>query len=283
MIEGEAASIYEGTIRHRRFVPTRHDFRYRLFMTYADLDAIEAVLNDLPLGGVGASRWPVAMRYRRSDYFGDPLHSLAAAVRDEVERQSGFRPAGPVWILTHLRQWGLAFNPVSFYYCFAADGSGRVEHIVAEVTNTPWGERHLYVLSAEVEGTDHRDDVVTFEHAKAFHVSPFMPMDQRYRWRFTPPGERLVVHIDNLGGRGFGDDPDDGAKRFDATLDLERRAPLTTGALLKAQCRHPMMPAMVIVRIYRQAAALWLKRTPFHPHPGSTGVDSNDAGPLETS
>ena len=70
---------------------------------------------------------------------------LADAVRDLVEERTGARPAGPIRLLTHLRSFGHCFNPVSFYYCFDPAGE-RVEAVVAEVTNTPWGERHAYVL-----------------------------------------------------------------------------------------------------------------------------------------
>ena len=85
------------------------------------------------------------MRFRRSDYLGDPAVPLADAVRALVAERLGSAPQGPIRLLTHLRTFGHCFNPVSFYYCFAADGE-RLEAIVAEVTNTPWGERHAYVL-----------------------------------------------------------------------------------------------------------------------------------------
>lgn len=274
-----AGAIYEGTIRHRRFVPKEHRFRYRLYLVYVDLDRLEPLLESLPFASARDRRWPPALvRFRRRDYFGDPSIPLAEAVRREVAAKSGVRPRGPIRMLTHLRQWGVSFNPVTFYYCFPENSASprpepviRPEHILVEVTNTPWGERHLYVLSEPdaVGGGSGSAEMLTYQRDKEFHVSPFLPMDQRYRWRFSVPGERLFVHIDNFGGSGFpAGSPE---KRFDATLDLERRAPITARSLFGAQLRHPAMTAAVVYRIYRQAAALWSKRVPFHPHPSSTG------------
>ena len=109
---------------------------------------------------------------------GDPERPLAECVRDAgggAHRARG--PRGPVRLLTTLRTFGHNFNPVCFYYCFAPGGE-RVEAVVAQVTNTPWGERHAYVLRRDGERSVMRD---TME--KVFHVSPFIGMDNRYDWR----------------------------------------------------------------------------------------------------
>ncbi|KAA3624832.1 MAG: DUF1365 domain-containing protein, partial [Proteobacteria bacterium] len=175
--------IYVGQVRHRRFAPARHGFSYRLFMMYLDLSELDRVFDGRWLWS--ATR-PALARFRRSDYLGDPGVNLDTAVRDLVEARGVPRPTGPIRLLTHLRYFGYCFNPASFYYCF--DAGGRfVEAIVVEVTNTPWAERHAYVLTAEKNG-----DPVTCRNLalrKGFHVSPFMPMDIDYDWRFSDPGK----------------------------------------------------------------------------------------------
>jgi hypothetical protein len=133
-----ATAIYEGTIAHARRVPRAHAFSYRLYMLYLDLD-------EVPRLGVRG--------FRREDILGDPSRDLAAEVKDRVERELGFRPEGPVRLLTHVRSLGYVFNPVSFYYCFDRAGE-RLEAVVAEITNTPWGERHAYALRAGPAGVD---------------------------------------------------------------------------------------------------------------------------------
>jgi DUF1365 family protein len=242
--------IYRGTIRHRRRTPVEHDFRYRLFMLYLDLDELPRVFKRRWLW---SAQRPALAWFRRADYLGDAAVPLDQAVRDLVAERTGRRPRGPIRLLTHLRYFGYVQNPVSFYYCFDRAGT-TVETIVAEVTNTPWGERHAYVLPAEPRGTRHRSRL-----AKRFHVSPFMPMDQAYDWRFSSPGRRLTVHMESFAR---------GGRVFDATLVL-RREPLTGSTLAASLVRFPWMTATVVVGIYWQAVRLWLKGAPFHPHPAT--------------
>ncbi len=185
------SALYAGTIRHRRFAVRRHELRHRIAMAYLDLDE----LPDL-LGGRLVRRRPGLVRFRRADYLGDPAVPLADAVRELVGE-----PAPRIRVLTQLRTLGHCFNPVSFYYCF--DDGERLRSVVAEVTNTPWGERHAYVLDARRS-----------EHDKAMRVSPFMGMDQRYTVSLAPPGPTLSVHIESH---------EDGRRAFDATLNLRRR------------------------------------------------------------
>ena len=243
--------LYEGRLRHRRREPVAHAFSYRLFMAYLDLDELDEVFRGRWLW---STRRPALAWFRRADYLGDRKLPLAQAVRALVAERTGQEPRGPIRVLTHLRTFGYVFNPVTFYYCYDA-AAARVETIVAEVHNTPWNERHAYVLSdgGSALGPGHH----RYVFAKAFHVSPFMAMDHVYDWRFVDPGRRLVVHMDNLvAGRSL----------FDATMVLERR-PITGRSLARALLAYPLMPARVMAAIYLQAARLRLKGIPFHSHP----------------
>ena len=243
--------LYRGTIRHRRLSPVAHAFRYPLFMCYLELAELPELFDRRWLW---SARRPAVAWFRRADYLGDPSVPLDRAVRDLVAERTGRRHTGPIRLLTHLRYLGFAMNPVSFYYCY--DDAGRaVEAIVAEITNTPWGERHSYVLAPGAGQAE--APVMGFRLAKEFHVSPFLPMDMDYDWKFSAPGRRLAVHMKNLSRKG---------RVFDATLAL-RREPITGGALAAALARHPWMTASVAIGIYWQALRLWIKRTPFHNHP----------------
>jgi len=244
------SALYVGRVSHRRYLPRRHAFDYRLYMVWLDLAELDTVFQDRWLW---STRRPAASWLRRADYLGDPSIALDQAVRDRVAQETGRRPNGPVRLLTHLRTFGLCFNPVSFYYCYD-EADRRVETIVAEITNTPWNERHAYVLSADGEAAGLR-----FRFGKSFHVSPFMPMQVDYDWRFNVPGSRLSVHMENRRG---------GSKLFDATLRLERRE-ITTRSLASALARYPFVTAKVIGAIYWQALRLWRKRTPFYAHPNT--------------
>ncbi|MFH1568886.1 MAG: DUF1365 domain-containing protein [Gemmatimonadota bacterium] len=243
--------IYEGWVQHRRRAPVAHGFRYRLFMMYLDLEELPSLFDGRWLWS--ASR-RAAARFRREDHLGPADQPLDQAVRELVEKRTGARPAGPVRLLTHLSYFGYRFNPVSFYYCFDAAGQ-QVQAVVAEVSNTPWGERHCYVVTPPAGTGDlHR---ARFEFAKEFHVSPFMAMDQTYAWRLTAPGPKLAVHMENY---------QDGAPQFDASLHLSRTE-ITTGSLHRVLVQYPLMTVQVIAAIHWQALRLWLKRCPYVPHP----------------
>ncbi|HKG02688.1 MAG TPA: DUF1365 domain-containing protein [Conexibacter sp.] len=245
-----ASAIYEGVVTHRRRTPIAHAFRFPLFLMYIDLAELPQLFDGHPLW---SARRRALARFRRADYLGDAAVPLDTAVRDLVHERLGFRPTGPVRMLAHLRYLGHCFNPVVFYWCLAPDGT-RVEAVVAEVTNTPWGERHAYVVAGE----GNADHVLESRHEKALHVSPFMPMEMTYRWRVETPGERLAVAIENR-------DPD-GALVFDAQLALRRRE-ITRTSLTRVLVRHPAMTLRVLGGIYGQALRLRLKGARWHSRP----------------
>jgi DUF1365 family protein len=238
-VTATASAIYTGTVSHARRVPRSHAFSYRMYMLYLDLD-------ELPGLGVGA--------FSRADFLGDPSRDLATEVLDRVEAELGFRPEGPVRLLTHLRSLGYVFNPVSFYFCFDVGGE-NLRAVVAEITNTPWKERHAYVLPAGPGGA-----AAVFD--KKFHVSPFFPMAQTYEWRLDTPGGRLRVEMVNR---------EKGAEVFRAGLAMKRIA-WSPAALRRAAWLQPFMAWKVHAAIYWQALRLWVKGIPFHVHPAKSAA-----------
>jgi DUF1365 family protein len=203
-------NLYTGTVRHRRFHTKHNDFTYRVAYAYVDLEALPRL------------RGPV--RFRAADYL----------TGDAARAQAG--TTGPVRLLTTPRTFGLIFNPVSFYYGFADDGE-TLDAVLAEVTNTPWGEKHVYLAGEELR--------------KRLHVSPLMGMDQTYRFAAPRPGPTLSVHIEST---------QDGERAFDATLNLRRR-PFSVRPLLRGT------PLRTLPLIYAHAMALRLRGVPSHPHP----------------
>lgn len=254
------SAIYRGTIRHRRFGPVEHEFSYRVFMLLLDLDELPSLFDRYPLW---SARRPAPARWRREDYMGDPERPLSDVVRDLVEEKTGDRPRGPVRLLTHPRYLGVGFNPISVYYCFDPSGE-RVEHAVAEVTNTPWGGRHSYVLDrGERDGK-----VLAGEFDKVLHVSPLMDMDYRYSLRLTEPASTLTVHIDSAKESGHA---------FDATLAMERRE-LNGRGLMAALASYPPQSLATLGRIYWQALKLKLKGARYHQPPEGATTPEETGG-----
>lgn len=245
------SALYRGWVRHRRFSVRPHQFRYGLFMVYLDLGELEQVFKGRWLWSTGraALAW-----FRRADYPGDPEQPLDEWVRERVARKTGRRPGGPIGLLTHLRYFGYGFNPISVYYCFDAGGE-RVETVVLEVTNTPWGERCHYVISPQPGE----------RFSKAMHVSPFMPMGLHYRWYANAPGERLCVHLNVCRETVQGQEE----RQLDATLSL-RREPITGMNLALAWLRFPWMTGKVIAGIHWEALKLWLKGVPVFNKPSAS-------------
>ncbi|MBX3316026.1 MAG: DUF1365 domain-containing protein [Phycisphaeraceae bacterium] len=288
-----SSAIYVGTVRHRRFAPLIRTFTFPLYMLWLDLDEIEKTMATGRLWGTDRRRRALALgSFKRSDYLGDASKDLKQEVLTRIEDSLGFRPSGPVRILTHARQYGYAFNPVSFYYCFDHDqttGAETLASIVAEITNTPWKERHAYVLDCRAPSGAvstpplcEKPRSLRFKFDKVFHVSPFMPMGLAYDWAFSMPcpheGSRLGIHMtlretthgESVQGMGTHGTPD--RRVFDATLRLDRReiGPWTLDGML---LRFPLMTARVTLSIHLHALRLWLRHVPVFRHPRRRSAD----------
>ena len=247
------SALYEGWVRHRRHEPIEHEFRYRLFLPYLDLAELPEVLDPYPLWSArrAAPAW-----FRRADFMAPADQPLGDCVRQAARDELGSPPGGPIRMLANLRYLGHCFNPVSFYFCFDETGQ-NVSAVVADVTNTPWGEHHAYAIGrADGDGR-----VINGRLDKAFHVSPLMDLDYTYDWRVTTPGDDLVVHIDSKRG---------GRTAFDATLSLRRRE-LSPALMRRTLLRYPAMTMRVSALIYWQALRLKLKGARYFPHPERAG------------
>ena len=248
------SKIYVGQVNHKRYLPHEHDFNYRMFMMYLDLDELPELFDKYLLW---SARGFNLASFKRHHHLGDETMSLKQSVMDLVYKQKGIELDGPVRLLTNLSYFGYGFNPVSFYYCYDRSGE-NVEVIVVEVNNTPWNEQFCYVLPASSDLKNKHEHNLT----KQFHVSPFNPMQQQYEWRLSDPGNNLSVYMQNFV---------DNQKVFDAVLSLKRQE-INHLSLAKILMNFPFMTVKIIMAIYYEAFKLWLKRVPVYDHPAKDDV-----------
>ncbi|WP_018982951.1 DUF1365 domain-containing protein [Salinimonas chungwhensis] len=239
-----SSGIYHGTVYHERFLPTRHRFTYSIFLFWISLDELNQLDENVKHF---SSMHRSLVRFRRTDYVGDESQDVKLSVLSKITELGGPELNGDVFLLGQLRMFGLYFSPVNFYFVRPA-GNTDFSHMLAEVSNTPWNERHYYLVNlAEQRDTE-----------KQFHVSPFNPMDMQYKWQIEQPGDAFTLRMDCYQDK----------KHFSAGLAMKYE-PLTSKTLRKALLKTPSMTVKTVVGIYWQALKLWLKRTPVYSHPNS--------------
>ena len=258
------AGLYTGTLRHRRFRPRAHEFTYKLFMAWLDIDRIPELMAKSPWTSYNRFNWAT---FQERDHFGDPRLSLRERVAQDARTHGVPLLEGPIFLLTHLRYLGYCFNPISFYFCY--DRSGHLDTILAEVNSTFGESRNYWLWPKNRQSAAHPADpkssatALRYRCPKDMHVSPFMDMNLDYEFVLTEPGEKLVAHMNTIErGPAF----DSFKPFFDATLALERE-PWTARSLGRVLLRHPWMTAKVIGAIHWQALRLFLKRVPVYTHP----------------
>lgn len=239
------AFLYHGAVSHRRLRPFGRRFSYRVFSMLIDLDRLDEANRSLRL--FSFDRFNLFSLFGK-DHAGGGAAPLGARVRT-ILRNAGFRGDGRIQLLCYPRILGYVFNPLSIYYC--GDAAGRLEAVLYEVRNT-FGEMHSYLIAAGGDAP-----VLRQAADKAFRVSPFMDIDQRYHFRLTRPGETIAAMIHQTDREG---------PILNAAF-AGRREEMTDAALFRAFFRYPLMTVKIILAIHVEALGLFLRGLRLKPAP----------------
>ncbi|MEM7268376.1 MAG: DUF1365 domain-containing protein [Pseudomonadota bacterium] len=238
--------LYVGEVMHMRLQPCRHKFTYRVFTSLLDIDRLESAKSRLlAINGFGL------FSFNEKDHGPRDGSPLRPWVEDLLE-QAGRPAPAKIMILSMPRFLGWVFNPLSVYFCY--DAFGALESIVYEVKNT-FGDQVPYVQSANADP----DGTIRHKQAKEMFVSPFIEMEQTYRFTLRNPDDRLALRIRQAGADG---------ETLIATQTGER-VELSDFSLAKLSLSHPLAAFKIIAAIHWQALKLWLKGAPFRRYPGS--------------
>jgi len=239
---------------HRRSQPKMHEFTYHIYLWFLKLSELEELDKKLSLFNVSASGLQ-PFRFKSNDYIPSEEGDIQSRALKKFNQLSTDELNGEVFLLGQVRTFGMYFSPVNFY--FLKQQTGHFSHMLAEVSNTPWHQKHYYIVDLK-----HQSNT-----KKAFHVSPFNPMDMIYKWRINEPGPKLDLHLSCYCE----------TKHFEASLDMHKQE-LSNRFLKRMLLTIPSMTIKTVIGIYWQALKLFLKRIPIYAHPDSSNQTGKQKG-----
>lgn len=243
------SGIYKGTVSHERVHPTQHKFDYLMYFFWLKLQEVERTQHATRYFSVNKKH---VYQFKTSDYLQADNPQSAVELEEAVKRKmttlGAPALAGDIYFMGQIRAFGVFFSPVNFYF-HKNDKTHIFDWMLAEVSNTPWNERHYYLVNLNTQENSE----------KAFHVSPFNPMDMQYKWQVTQPNSTFNLALSCIKEK----------RHFTASMAM-KKLPLNSKHMRSLLIRMPSTTIRTVMGIYWQALRLFIKRTPIYNHPGTS-------------
>ena len=238
--------MYCGTVGHKRYLPKRHSFVYKVFFLYLDIDEPNPLGNKLRF--FGHNKW-AAMSFYNKDHGPRTGERLRPWVEAKL-LESNIKPdGGPIKLLCHGRVLGFGFTPLSVYFCFRKDSS--LSAVLYEVCNT-YFERHTYVLPVK----NNYSATIYQKCKKELYVSPFNDMNGYYEFQITHPEETIKIDVNYKIDENL----------LLSTCFVGQKLPLTTLSLVRCLIIFPFLTFKIFSAIHWEAVRLWFKRLRVYKH-----------------
>lgn len=242
---GIEPSIMFGRVMHKRLFPKVNAFNYGIYYLA------------LPLSKYKNSSLPVNKRallsFHDADHGARDGSDLESWVRNILEKAKIQEADGEIVLISMPRILGYVFNPVSFWLCH--DKQGQVRAVLCEVNNT-FGQTHTYLCAHPDHKPIKSDDILKGE--KLFHVSPFLPREGHYEFRFDVTNTRCGLWINYHAANG--------QKQLVTALSGQMAA-MNKNTLRKAFWTYPLVTVKAITLIHWQALKIILKGIKYIPKP----------------
>ncbi len=225
---------------HKRLAPSINQFSYRVFYICFDITKTKNLCSKV----LSLNRFNLFSFYEKDCAKRDGS-SLDGWIREILLTQNINHYVKKIFLMTHPRILGYAFNPVSFWFCL--NEKEELIAVLAEVHNT-FGENHNYLVFNRDNSPILADQ--WFDADKQFHVSPFFEVKGSYKFRFIFNHNKIAAWIDYLS---------DSKKKSLLTNVICKNVDLNDRALLAQFFAIPLMTLKVIFLIHWQALKLLFK------------------------
>lgn len=239
--------LYYAKVMHKRIDKIVNQFLYDVFYICFDISKINEIKNTF----FSINKFNIFSFYFR-DHANKDNEDINIWIKKILQQEKIDHKIKKIFLFTHPRVFGYVFNPVSFWFCL--DENQRLISVLAQVNNT-FKESHSYLIK------NNDCSLITenqwFEANKEFYVSPFYPVEGKYKFRFIFNEKKIAVWINYHNKE----------KTLLTSVITNNKQELNSFNLLVAFLKIPLVTFKVIFLIHYQALRLFFKKVQYYSKP----------------